>query len=66
MRPPDALRRRMHLSVLSGRLNSHRLTRGRQHCLVVSGGQCELDIRHSGLVFFRSEDVLVLNNNPAS
>ena len=26
----------------SGRLNSHRLTRHRQHCFAVSGGQCEL------------------------
>jgi len=28
----------------SGRLSSHRLTRHRQHCLVVSGGRCELGI----------------------
>jgi len=28
----------------SGRLNSHRLTRHRQHCLVVSGAQCEFGI----------------------
>ena len=28
----------------SGRLNSHRLTRHRQHCLVVSSGRCEFGI----------------------
>jgi len=28
----------------SGRLNSHRLTRHRQHCLVASGGRCELGL----------------------
>jgi len=41
VRPPDALRRRTHLS---GRLNSHRLTRHRQDRRVASGGRCELDI----------------------
>ena len=29
----------------SGRLNLHHLTRHRQHCLVVSGGRCELGIK---------------------
>jgi len=41
VRPPDALRRRTHLS---GRLNSHRLIRHGQDRLVLSGGRCELGI----------------------
>jgi len=44
VRPLDALRRRTHLS---GRLNSHRLTRHRQDRLVVSGGRCESSITGS-------------------
>ena len=49
----------------SGRLNSHRRTRHRQHCLVMSGGRCELGITGTAGVVCRAGSMHLSSVRPS-